>query len=146
MFDTGEELTLGRTVAPPRVGHDHPWSVASALQQLAEECLGRLRVALALHTHVEDMALRVHSPPAIVRCATDGQQQLIAMPRVARSRAPTAQLMGIGWPKLPAPLPGERAQECVGGARPEHDIARHPDLGQLICPVRSGGDGGTVVS
>jgi hypothetical protein len=28
MFDTGEDLALGRTVAPQLVGNDHPWSVA----------------------------------------------------------------------------------------------------------------------
>jgi hypothetical protein len=105
MFDAGEDLARGRTIAPQLIGHDHPWGIASAFQQLAEACLSGCRIALALHKNVEDIALLVHSPPEIALFTTDRQKHLIQMPRVARSRAPTAPLMGIGWPERPAPIP-----------------------------------------
>jgi hypothetical protein len=61
---------------------------------------------LALHKNVEDLALLVHSTPEIVLFATDGQKHFVEVPRVAGSRAPTAQLMGIGLPELPGPIRG----------------------------------------
>jgi hypothetical protein len=111
MFDAGEDLARGRTLAPQLIGHDHPWGIASVYQQLAEACLGGCRSALALYKHVEDIALLVHSPPAIALFTTDRQQHRIQMSHVARSRAPTAYLMGRGWPARPAPIPHRHVRQ-----------------------------------
>src|SRR3712207_1235717 len=45
VLDPGDELPLGRTVAPESIGHDDTGNVLQPLQQLLEETLGRLRTA-----------------------------------------------------------------------------------------------------
>jgi hypothetical protein len=49
MFDTGQDLALGRTVAPQLIGNNDPRNVRQTLEQLAEELLRRLFVTLALY-------------------------------------------------------------------------------------------------
>jgi hypothetical protein len=93
--------------------------LTTPLQQLAEEFLGRFLVALALHKNVEDISLLVHGPPEIVPFATDGQKHLIEVPLVARSRAPTAQQIGIGLPKFPAPIPHRLVRQDDAALRHE---------------------------
>ena len=48
MFHARQDLTFRGTVGSEFIGHDHSGRVAQALQQLAEEALGRLRVAATL--------------------------------------------------------------------------------------------------
>ena len=117
--DAGEDLAPGRPIAPQLIGHDHPRGIAQAFQQLAEACLGGCLIALALHKHVEDIALLVHRPPAIALFTTDRPEHLIQTPRVARSRAPTAPLMGIGWPERPALRPHRLVGEGDAACGPQ---------------------------
>ena len=51
------------------------------------------------------MAVLIDRPPEVVPFAMDGEKDLIQMPLVARSGAPAAELIGIGLPELPAPMP-----------------------------------------
>ena len=52
VLDPGQDLPLGRAIAPEFIGHDHTGNVLQPLQQLLEEALGRLRVAPALHQDI----------------------------------------------------------------------------------------------
>ena len=116
MLDAGEDLALGRPMAPQLIGDDPPRGVRQALQPLPEDSLGRLLVSPALHQHVADIPLLVHGSPQIVPCAMDGQKHRIQVPRIARPRAPAAQLMGTGRPTFPPPRPprvvGESDAAC----------------------------------
>ncbi len=104
MFDAGEDLTLGRTVAPQLIGNDHPWRVAEALQQLAEECLGGFLAALALHQDIEPMPVLIDRPPQIVAFTPNGEKHLIQMPFIPRPGMPAAQLSGVGLSEFPTPV------------------------------------------
>ena len=48
--------------------------------------------------------LLIHRPPEVVAGASDRDEDLIQVPFVAWSGTLTAQLVGIGLPKLPAPV------------------------------------------
>ena len=41
VLDPGQDLPLGRAIAPEFIGHDHTGNVLQPLQQLLEEALGR---------------------------------------------------------------------------------------------------------
>lgn len=66
MLDPGQDLPLGRAIAPELIGHDHTGHVLQPLQQLLEEAPGRLRTAPALHQDVEHGAVLIDRPPQIV--------------------------------------------------------------------------------
>ena len=51
------------------------------------------------------MAVLINRPPQIVVLLVDREQHLIQVPRVARSRSTVTQLIDIGLPQLPAPIP-----------------------------------------
>jgi hypothetical protein len=59
MLDARQDFTLGGSVAAQLVGDNYPRHVWQAAQQLAEEPLGRLDIAPALHEDVEHMAALV---------------------------------------------------------------------------------------
>ena len=77
MFDTREHLSLCGTVALELVRDDHPGNILAALEQLAEEFLGRVRVTPTLHPDIQDMTVLIQRPLPIVVCATDSQEYLI---------------------------------------------------------------------
>src|SRR5262249_30089965 len=51
------------------------------------------------------MAVLIHGPPEVVSLATDREEHLVQMPRVARPGAPAPELIRIRLPKLAAPFP-----------------------------------------
>jgi hypothetical protein len=61
MFYAGQDRPLGRPVTFQLIDDDDPWNVLADFEELAEECLRRRLVAMALHQSVEDMALLLHS-------------------------------------------------------------------------------------
>jgi hypothetical protein len=105
MFHPGQEFPFRGTIAPQRVGDDHPGHVRQAFEAFATTLLGSLLVSLPLHEHIEDMAILIDRPPPIVAFAMDGQQDFIQVPRVPRSGSAVTQPIGIGVPKRPAPIP-----------------------------------------
>ena len=66
MFDTRQDLTFRGTIGPEFIRHDDSRRVAQALQQLAKEALGCLRVAPALNQNVEHVAMLVDGSPELV--------------------------------------------------------------------------------
>jgi hypothetical protein len=62
-------------------------------------------VSPPLYQDIEDMAIVIDGPPQIMAFATDDQTHLVQVPLVARSGTPPPELVGIGLPKLPAPIP-----------------------------------------
>jgi hypothetical protein len=70
-----------------------------------ENSLGRLLVGSALDEDIEDMTLLVKSAPQIVTFAVAGEKDFVQVPLVPRSGAPPAELIGIGLPEGPAPIP-----------------------------------------
>jgi hypothetical protein len=63
MFHAGQHLPLGRAIARQLVRGEHPWHVRQPLQELAEELLSGLLVALPLHEHVETLPILIHCAP-----------------------------------------------------------------------------------
>jgi hypothetical protein len=47
MFNARQEPAFSGTIGPEFIGHDHPGHVAQALEELAEETLGRHRATAA---------------------------------------------------------------------------------------------------
>ncbi len=74
-----------RAVAPQLVGDDDTWYVLQALQQLAEEPLGRLLVPAALDQDVQDVAILVYSTPQIMILAIHFDEHLIEVPLALRA-------------------------------------------------------------
>jgi hypothetical protein len=105
MLDTRQELAHGGTVASQLICDDHAWDVPHTLEQFAEECLGGVLVAPALHQNIEYLAMLIHGPPQIMSLPLHRQKDRIQMPLVPRSRALAAELLSIGLPEFPAPIP-----------------------------------------
>jgi hypothetical protein len=100
-----QDLPLGRPIAFERVRDDHPRHIPAALEQLAEEFLGRMLVPPTLDQDIQDMTVLIHCPPERVACATNRQEYLIQVPLIPGLSPAVAQLIGIRLPELLAPLP-----------------------------------------
>jgi hypothetical protein len=105
MCHTGHDLAVGGTVALQRIRDDHPRNILAALEQLAEEFLGRLLVPPTLDQDIQDMTILIHCPPQIVAGATERQKNLIQVPLIPRLRPSVSKLSGIRLAKLTAPFP-----------------------------------------
>ncbi len=53
------------------------------------------------------MAVLVDGAPPIVPLPVDGEKDFIQVPRVPRPGIPAAQLIGVGLPEFPTPIPQE---------------------------------------
>jgi hypothetical protein len=93
LFHPRQRLTFGGTVAFQLIRDEHAWHIPQALEPLAKELRGGLRVPPALHQEVEDVGIRIHGSPQVMTLALAGQTHLIERPRVAEP-----------WPSAPAPL------------------------------------------
>ena len=116
MFHAGQDLPFGGYIAFQFIGDHHTGYIHQAFQQLAEELFRCDFIPPALHQDVQHGAVLVYSPPQVVALCMNGQEDLIEMPRVARSRTLAAQLLGLGLSKLQAPIPhrfvGESDAAC----------------------------------
>ena len=92
-------ISFGSLVAHPNGTFDR-----QAFQQLAKELFRGVFVSPPLHENIQDVAVLIDRPLQVVALAMDGQKDLIQVPFVAWSGTPAAQLVGIGPPKLPAPV------------------------------------------
>jgi hypothetical protein len=77
VLDPRHQVFLRRGIARQLVGDQHPRRLPLPPQQLAQEALGRVLVAPALHQHVEHEAVLVDRPPQPVLLAGDGDHHLI---------------------------------------------------------------------
>jgi hypothetical protein len=68
---------LCRTIALHLVRQDDPWHVLQALQQLAKEVLGRLRVPAALYQHIQHVVVLIHRPPQLMALPVDRQKDRV---------------------------------------------------------------------
>jgi len=123
VLDTGPHLPLGRPVARERVGADHARHVGKILEQTTEELLGGRRVSAALDQDIEDVAVLIDGPPALVPHPVAAAEDLVEVPRVARLRVPASQRVGVLLAERAAPL----AHGLVG--------ADHPTLGEQFLHV-----------
>jgi hypothetical protein len=105
VFDAREDLPLGSPVAFQPIGDDDAWNVPTSFEEPAEEGLRSVLVPPALHQDIEHSPVLIHGPPEIVPLPIDGEEHLIQVPFVTWSRPSAPELIGIGLPKLPTPLP-----------------------------------------
>jgi hypothetical protein len=105
MLHTRKNLALSCFGALEFVSHAHARHVRQALEQLAEELLGRPLIPAALHQAIQHAPLLIHRPPQIVMLALDCEKYLIHLPLVTRPRTAATELVGILLTKLPTPLP-----------------------------------------
>lgn len=68
MLNAGHDLLLGRLIDPELVRDQHPGDVLAALQQFAEELLGRGFVSSALHQDIKHIPILIDGPPQIRYC------------------------------------------------------------------------------
>ena len=73
--------------------------IAQALQQLAKEALGRLRVPPALDQHVEYIAVLINRSPEIMEFAPDANEHLVKKPLVSRLWSPPLERLPEVRPK-----------------------------------------------
>ena len=88
MLNTRQDLALGSAIGAKFVCHDGSRHIAQALQQLAKEALGRLRVAAALDQHIEHVAVLINGPPEVVQFASDADENLVQKSLVTGFRPP----------------------------------------------------------
>jgi hypothetical protein len=81
-----------------------PRHVGQLLEECPEALLGRGLVPSPLDQDLEDSAVLIHRPPQIVLLPTNGEKDLVQRPCVTWLRTSAAELMGILWAELPAPL------------------------------------------
>ncbi len=104
MLDTRQDLAFGSAIGAKFVRHDHSRHKAQALQQLAKEALGGLRVPAALDQHIEHAAVLINGSPEIMQLAADANKHLVQEPFVSRLRPPPLQRL-VGVPEAQAPFP-----------------------------------------
>ena len=84
MLDTEHDLLLCSAVGSKLVRDHHPRRPAVALQELAQQALGRFGIAAALHENVQDEAVLIHGAPQPVLLAPDLDDYLIEVALVAK--------------------------------------------------------------
>jgi hypothetical protein len=132
VLDPGHHLAPGRTVARELVRDHHPRRPPLALQQLAQQALGRPLVAPALNQDVEDEPGLIDGAPQPVLHPGDHDGDLIEVPFVASPGQPAPDLVGERLAELPGPPPhGLVAHgDAAGGQHPlDHAQAeREPEV------------------
>src|SRR6201981_1702997 len=105
VLNAAYDLPLGGAIAAQLVGDQHTGRSQVLLEQLAEQALGGLLVATALHEDVENEPLLVDRAPEPMLLANDGDNDFIQVPLVAAlGRAPT-NAVGELAAKFQTPLP-----------------------------------------
>ena len=126
MLDAGHDLPLCRAVAGQLIGDHHTGRPHLPLQQLAQQPLGRLLVAAALHQNVEHHAGLVHGSPKPMLCPSNFEHDLVEMPFVARSRKAAADLVGKLLAELERPLPHRFVATMIPRAASNSSTIRSP--------------------
>ena len=119
MLPPGQELALRRAVALALIGNDHPWPGLTALEELAEECLGGGLVATTWDEHLEDVAVLIPRPPPIGPLLGKAAAHLSQVPLITRPRPPAAEVMRLRWAAFPPPL--------AEGFRGHHEATAKPE-------------------
>jgi hypothetical protein len=97
MFDTGQDLAHGGTVASQLIHDHHSMDISLALEKLANEGPGGFLVAPTLDENIQHVAVLIHRPPEGVTYAMHGQTHIIQMPHVAWLGAPA---LADCWPHV----------------------------------------------
>jgi hypothetical protein len=77
----------------------------AALQQLAEETLTCLFIAVGGHEDVQDVALLIHCSPQVMDRAVDFQEDFIEVPLVAWLWSAPTKLIGVDLAEFETLLP-----------------------------------------
>jgi hypothetical protein len=75
-----------------------------SLQQFTKETLGGALVPPLLDKDIQHLAVLIHGPPQIVTLPSDGDKDLIHIPRVPWTPLAMTQLLGERRPEFQAPL------------------------------------------
>src|SRR4051794_6631310 len=131
----GHQLPLRGGIARQLVRDHDPRRPALALEELAEQALGRPLVPPALDEDVEHGAVLVDGPPQPVLLAGDPDLDLVQVPLVAGPRQPAADLVRERLAELERPLPhglvadGDAAggQQLLDHPQAEREAEVEPD-------------------
>src|ERR1700751_2695155 len=105
VLNAAHNLPLGGAIAAQLVGDQHTGRSQVLLEQLAEQALGSLLVATALHEDVENESLLVDRAPEPMLLAGDGDDDLIQVPLVAALGGAPPNAVGELAAKFQTPLP-----------------------------------------
>ena len=83
MFDAGQVLAHGSTVASQLIHNHYSRDISSALEKLAKELFGGFLDAATLDEDIQHLVILIHPPPEVVTFAMHDQTHLFQMPRVA---------------------------------------------------------------
>src|SRR5215471_12407604 len=154
MLNAGHDLAFGCAIAGQLVGDHDSRRPHLLLQQLAQQPLGCLLVASAVHEDVEHHAGLIHRPPQPVLHTGDLEHDLIEMPFVARPRQAATDMTGELLAKFACPLPygfvadddAARGQQLLHHAKTEREAEIQPhgmsdDLGREAISGIAGSSG-----
>lgn len=132
VHDCRHHAPVGRGVAAQLVRDQPAWRTALSFQQLPKEAFRRMAITPGLHEDVDHIAVVIDRAPEVLLAPSNGNEQLVKVPRVAEASLPTPQLARIGRPERAAPL----ANRFVGD-----DDARLGDeiFGVAEAETKSGG-------
>src|ERR1700733_14708887 len=100
-----QDVAFRRARRLQRSSDDDGRNVWYPFEKLAEKACGSVLVASALHQYVPSIAVLVYGSPQGRSLATDREEDLVQMPRVATTRSPTAPFIGVRLPTPQTPLP-----------------------------------------
>jgi len=123
MLHTRQDLVFRCPITLQLIGNDHTRDVLEPFEQFTEKSLGGLLVAATLHKDVKYLSVLIHGSPQVMSLATDREEDLVQMPRVATAWATTTAFIGVRLPELQTPLPN--------GFRADND----PTLGQKLFTI-----------
>jgi hypothetical protein len=103
MRDGGEHPSVSSPVVGKLIGDQSPGRSPLALQCLAKEPFGSSSVSATRHQDVYDIPVLVDSSPEIMTLATDGDENLVYLPNVAKPSPLSSQSSSIASAKLKAP-------------------------------------------
>ncbi len=92
-----------RRIASQLVGDQPPGHAALTLQQLAEEPFGGFPITARLDENIDHVTILINRTPKILTFASDRDEDLVQVPRIAEATLPTLQASSVLRTKLEAP-------------------------------------------
>ena len=104
------EGITARSAAPSQlVGDQPPRHATLPLQQLAEEAFRSFPFTARLDTNIDHVTILINGAPEILAFASDRDEDLVQVPRIAEATLPTLQATSVLRTKLEASKPNRCA-------------------------------------
>ncbi len=105
MDDGRHHRPLRGAITSELVGNQPPRHAALTLQQLAKEAFGGFPIAARLDENIDHVTILVNGAPEKLSFASDRDEHLVQVPRIAEATLPTLQRSSVFRAELDAPKP-----------------------------------------